>query len=135
PGRQCRALPGQRPLRHHAARCSPHLPPRPPHRDPCRPRRSGAGNRIRVTAVSSPEKPDQPTPEHASVGALREAARAAHGWPGALRLLLASRLPRPADYAGLRRTWRGDLVAGLTVGIVALPLALGFGVASGVGAA
>src|SRR5699024_10191145 len=28
-------------------------------------------------------------------------------------------------------TWRSDLVAGVTVGIVALPLALGFGVSSG----
>ncbi|WOF22399.1 SulP family inorganic anion transporter [Microbacterium betulae] len=43
-------------------------------------------------------------------------------------------LPSRADYRGLRRTWRGDLVAGVTVGIVALPLALGFGVSSGVSA-
>ncbi len=49
---------------------------------------------------------------------------------GALRALLPSR----RDYAGLRRTWRGDLLAGLTVGIVALPLALGFGVSSGLSA-
>ncbi|MGA4508093.1 SulP family inorganic anion transporter [Propionibacteriaceae bacterium G1746] len=41
-------------------------------------------------------------------------------------------LPSPADYRQLRTTWRKDLVAGLTVGIVALPLALGFGVSSGV---
>lgn len=34
----------------------------------------------------------------------------------------------------LPRTWRGDLIAGVTVGIVALPLALAFGVSSGVGA-
>ncbi|MHA3722970.1 SulP family inorganic anion transporter [Leucobacter sp. HY1910] len=34
----------------------------------------------------------------------------------------------------MRRSWRGDLAAGLTVGIVALPLALAFGVSSGVGA-
>lgn len=40
-------------------------------------------------------------------------------------------LPSRGDYAGLRRTWRGDLLAGLTVGIVALPLALGFGASSG----
>lgn len=40
-------------------------------------------------------------------------------------------LPSPADYRPLRRTWRGDLLAGVTVGIVALPLALGFGVSSG----
>jgi SulP family sulfate permease len=42
--------------------------------------------------------------------------------------------PGPADYAGLRRSWRRDLLAGLTVGIVALPLALGFGISSGAGA-
>jgi len=40
-------------------------------------------------------------------------------------------LPAPADYRALRRTWRGDLLAGVTVGIVALPLALAFGVSSG----
>lgn len=34
----------------------------------------------------------------------------------------------------LRRSWRSDLLAGATVGIVALPLALAFGVSSGVGA-
>jgi SulP family sulfate permease len=44
-------------------------------------------------------------------------------------------LPSRNDYAGLPRTWRGDVLAGLTVGIVALPLALAFGVSSGVGAA
>ena len=42
-----------------------------------------------------------------------------------------SLLPGPSDYRGLRRTWKGDLLAGVTVGIVALPLALGFGVSSG----
>lgn len=48
--------------------------------------------------------------------------------------LAARTLPRRSDYAGLRRSWRGDLVAGVTVSVVALPLALGFGVSSGVGA-
>jgi SulP family sulfate permease len=43
-------------------------------------------------------------------------------------------LPGLADYADLPRTWRGDLMAGITVGIVALPLALAFGVSSGAGA-
>ena len=51
-------------------------------------------------------------------------------WRHAARAMLPSR----GDYDGLSRSWRGDLVAGVTVGIVALPLALGFGVASGVGA-
>lgn len=45
-----------------------------------------------------------------------------------------SLLPSPRDYRDLRRTWRGDVLAGLTVGIVALPLALAFGVSSGAGA-
>jgi sulfate permease, SulP family len=40
-------------------------------------------------------------------------------------------LPARSDYAPARRTWPRDLLAGLTVGIVALPLALGFGVSSG----
>ncbi|WP_407075445.1 SulP family inorganic anion transporter [Parafrigoribacterium humi] len=51
----------------------------------------------------------------------------------ALRSLLAL-LPSWEDYHSVRRTWRGDVVAGITVGIVALPLALAFGVSSGAGA-
>ena len=43
-------------------------------------------------------------------------------------------LPRAADYGGLRTSWRGDVVAGVTVGVVALPLALAFGITSGLGA-
>jgi SulP family sulfate permease len=43
-------------------------------------------------------------------------------------------LPGRDDYRMLRRTWRGDLVAGVTVGVVALPLALGFGISAGAGA-
>ena len=39
--------------------------------------------------------------------------------------------PAREDDRLLRKTWRKDLVAGVTVGIVALPLALGFGVSSG----
>src|SRR5699024_2201924 len=42
--------------------------------------------------------------------------------------------PSRTDYSGLRRTWKRDVLAGLTVGIVALPLALAFGVSSGAGA-
>lgn len=49
---------------------------------------------------------------------------------------VASRiLPRASDYRGIRRTWRFDLTAGVTVAIVALPLALAFGISSGVSAA
>ena len=43
-------------------------------------------------------------------------------------------LPSRRDYDGLRTSWKTDLLAGITVGIVALPLALAFGVSSGVGA-
>jgi SulP family sulfate permease len=39
--------------------------------------------------------------------------------------------PAREDYRLAPRTWRKDLLAGVTVGIVALPLALGFGVSSG----
>lgn len=53
---------------------------------------------------------------------------------GAVRSYLVPLLPGPADYRRARRTWRGDLLAGLTVGIVALPLALAFGISSGAGA-
>jgi SulP family sulfate permease len=47
---------------------------------------------------------------------------------------IAAMLPNRADWAAVRRNPRGDLIAGLTVAIVALPLALAFGVASGLGA-
>jgi SulP family sulfate permease len=43
-------------------------------------------------------------------------------------------IPSRGDYAGLCTSWRTDVVAGLTVGIVALPLALAFGITSGLGA-
>ncbi|MFH8218316.1 SulP family inorganic anion transporter [Streptomyces sp. NPDC018057] len=45
-----------------------------------------------------------------------------------------SLLPARSDLADARRDPRRDLLAGLTVAIVALPLALGFGVSSGLGA-
>ncbi|MGQ9406212.1 SulP family inorganic anion transporter [Mycolicibacterium gilvum] len=44
-------------------------------------------------------------------------------------------LPQRSDYTDLRRSWRADVLAGATVGVVALPLALAFGISSGVGAA
>ncbi len=43
-------------------------------------------------------------------------------------------VPRKSDYFGLSKSWRIDLVAGMTVGIVALPLALAFGITTGAGA-
>lgn len=43
-------------------------------------------------------------------------------------------LPQRSDYAGAMRWWRRDVMAGLTVGVVALPLALAFGITSGLGA-
>ena len=44
-------------------------------------------------------------------------------------------LPARADLAAMLHQPRRDLIAGLTVAIVALPLALGFGISSGLGAA
>lgn len=43
-------------------------------------------------------------------------------------------LPSRSDYLGVREHWQRDLLAGIAVGIVALPLALGFGIATGTGA-
>jgi len=51
-----------------------------------------------------------------------------------LRSALTKYLPSRRDYDGLSSSWKTDLLAGITVGIVALPLALAFGVSSGVGA-
>ena len=45
-----------------------------------------------------------------------------------------SLLPQRADLVAARRQPRRDLVAGLTVAVVALPLALAFGITSGLGA-
>ncbi|WP_020120212.1 SulP family inorganic anion transporter [Streptomyces canus] len=47
---------------------------------------------------------------------------------------LTELLPRRDDLTQMRRDPRRDLLAGLTVAVVALPLALGFGVSSGLGA-
>ena len=43
-------------------------------------------------------------------------------------------LPSKDDYLGFKSNWRKDLIAGITVGIVALPLALAFGITTGTGA-
>jgi sulfate permease, SulP family len=51
------------------------------------------------------------------------------------RARLRALLPGRTDFAALPRSWRRDLLAGLAVAVVALPLALGFGVSSGAGAA
>src|SRR5690606_8636496 len=59
-----------------------------------------------------------------------DAATPASRWRRAGAAALAL-LPSPYDYRPAKRTWRRDLIAGVTVGIVALPLALGFGVSSG----
>ncbi len=50
------------------------------------------------------------------------------------RVTIPNLLPQRADYADLRGSWRGDVLAGVTVGVVALPLALAFGITSGLGA-
>jgi sulfate permease, SulP family len=57
--------------------------------------------------------------------------RSAGGWVAGRVARLG---PRRADYAAMAVAPRRDIVAGLTVGVVALPLALAFGVTSGMGA-
>ncbi len=47
---------------------------------------------------------------------------------------LTELLPSKNDYRNFRKSWSSDLVAGITVGIVALPLALAFGITTGAGA-
>ena len=47
---------------------------------------------------------------------------------------LSELLPSFNDYAGVKKSWRRDVVAGITVAIVALPLALAFGITTGAGA-
>jgi SulP family sulfate permease len=58
-------------------------------------------------------------------------ARSAAGWT---RQRAVSLLPRRRDLAAMTRSPLRDLVAGVTVGVVALPLALAFGITSGLGA-
>ncbi|SCG71096.1 sulfate permease, SulP family [Micromonospora echinaurantiaca] len=53
---------------------------------------------------------------------------------GLVRDRLLGLLPQPADWRAVRRSPRRDLLAGVTVAVVALPLALAFGVTSGLGA-
>ena len=63
-------------------------------------------------------------------------ARGADGATGPrFRRRVRALLPRRADLEAMLRSPRRDLLAGLTVGIVALPLALAFGITSGLGAA
>jgi sulfate permease, SulP family len=50
------------------------------------------------------------------------------------KLKLIHLLPTRRDYSGLSKSWKIDFVAGVTVGIVALPLALAFGITTGAGA-
>ncbi len=71
-------------------------------------------------------------PDQAEPGGSRHPLAAAGGRIGGR---VGGLLPRSADYAGFRAHWRKDVVAGLTVAVVALPLALAFGITSGLGAA
>ena len=40
-------------------------------------------------------------------------------------------VPGRRDYRGLAHSWKGDVIAGITVGVVALPLALAFAISAG----
>ncbi len=87
--------------------------------------------------------PTSPTTNghHASVtdddGGLLDASPGAPSWTTTLALAigdLRDLLPSRADYRGARQSWRADVLAGVTVAIVALPLALAFGITTGLGA-
>lgn len=75
-----------------------------------------------MTTPSRPDRPGGPPP--------RPTDRIRRSLRGVARFL-----PGPQDLTAARRQPLRDLTAGLTVAVVALPLALGFGVASGMGAA
>src|SRR5690606_33161689 len=97
------------------------------------PRASGG----RGAAHRRPPAPDARARDDAGAAQrLRGAAADRHGASILMRLAayLQPLLPNRHDYAPMRSSWRPDLLAGLTVGIVALPLALAFGVSSGVSA-
>ena len=55
-------------------------------------------------------------------------------YPAAALKQFRALLPQKSDWRDVRRSPRRDLLAGVTVAIVALPLALAFGVTSGLGA-
>lgn len=63
-----------------------------------------------------------------------DSAPARISWPTAGWARTRALLPGRAELATLRRDPRRDLIAGLTVAVVALPLALAFGITSGLGA-
>src|SRR2546423_5864758 len=120
---------------------------------PLRPRRGRAGRRHRRVLPGRSRRgradarraPDPHRADHQPAGPARRAARgrrdhehrpvstasvAAHGAVGRVRAVL----PTAETLGTMRRSPRRDLVSGLTVAVVALPLALGFGITSGAGA-
>ena len=56
------------------------------------------------------------------------------GWIAGAWLRSSRLLPTGSDWSAMRAQPGRDLLAGVMVGLVALPLALGFGVSSGLGA-
>jgi hypothetical protein len=70
---------------------------------------------------------DLPMPAKPPAGSSRLAA-------GVIAPRVTALLPNKDDWRAVRRDPPADLVAGLTVAVVAVPLALAFGVAAGMGA-
>src|SRR5699024_8830886 len=93
-------------------------------------RRHRAAERGAGAARDPGDAPMSPSPHSAASSASSEPETLATRIRGALSRS-RSLWPSTSDYRFLRKTWRKDLLAGVTVGIVALPLALGFGVSSG----
>ncbi len=80
-----------------------------------------------VDGPLTPARKPGTTAEDPDASRLRSAVRSS--WKRTRSLL-----PRRADLVAARRQPRRDLLAGLTVAVVALPLALAFGISSGLGA-
>lgn len=75
-------------------------------------------------------RPSRQTAEVDGPGVATNVTAPGRGWVAVVRRFL----PTAADYAGLRSSWRADVLAGVTVAVVALPLALAFGITAGLGA-
>ncbi|KKK06839.1 hypothetical protein LQ51_05855, partial [Micromonospora sp. HK10] len=91
-------------------------------------------------APAGPATPADTADTHGSGGGVPRPGRrdgARDGLRQAGRLIgerVGGLLPGRGDLLAARRSPRRDLLAGLTVAVVALPLALAFGVTSGLGA-
>jgi len=79
--------------------------------------------------------PGPPAPATGPIGEAASPEPTRDGLASAVAARVGALVPRRSDYEGIGRSWRADVLAGLTVAVVALPLALAFGITTGLGAA